>query len=34
VTGEIKEIPVGFAASTVAPDERTGAVWVMNRPVE
>jgi hypothetical protein len=33
VTGEKLEIPIGFPASSVAVDERTGAVWALHRPV-
>lgn len=32
VTGQVREIPVGFPASVVAPVERTGTVWVLRQP--
>jgi len=32
VTGEVRQIPIPFAASMVAPDARTGDVWVLRRP--
>jgi hypothetical protein len=30
-TGQVQEIPVDFWASAVAPDERTGTVWVLRQ---
>ncbi len=33
VTRESLEIPIGFPASSVAIDERTGAIWALHRPV-
>jgi hypothetical protein len=32
LTGRALQIPITFAASTVAPDERTGIVWVLRQP--
>ena len=32
LTGEVTQIPISFAVSMVAPDDRRGNVWVLRQP--